>query len=33
LERGEYNPSLKLAFDIAKIFQTTVDELFEFTDE
>ena len=32
LENGKYNPSLKLAFDIAKVFQTTVDELFEITD-
>lgn len=30
LERGEYNPSLKLAMDIAKIFNATVEELFEF---
>jgi DNA-binding XRE family transcriptional regulator len=33
LENGKYNPSLKLAFDIAKVFQTTVDDLFEYTDE
>ncbi|MFA7534186.1 MAG: helix-turn-helix transcriptional regulator [Tissierellaceae bacterium] len=32
LENGRYNPSLKLAMDIAKIFQVTVEELFEFTD-
>lgn len=32
LENGKYNPSLKLAMDIAKIFGTTVEELFEFTD-
>ena len=32
LENGKYNPSLKLAFDIAKVFQTTVDELFEVSD-
>lgn len=30
LENGKYNPSLKLAFDIAKVFNTTVEELFEF---
>ncbi len=30
LERGQYNPSLKLAMDIAKIFGTTVEELFTF---
>ncbi|MBE6909062.1 MAG: helix-turn-helix transcriptional regulator [Ruminococcaceae bacterium] len=32
LESGKYNPSLKLAMDIAKVFGTTVEELFEFTD-
>lgn len=32
LENGKYNPSLKLALDIAKVFQTTVEELFEFVD-
>jgi putative transcriptional regulator len=32
LENGKYNPSLKLAMDIAKVFQTTVEELFSFTD-
>ena len=32
LERGRYNPSLKLAMDIAKVFQTTVEELFFFDD-
>ena len=32
LENGKYNPSLKLALDIAKVFQTTVEELFEITD-
>ncbi len=30
LEKGQYNPSLKLAMDIAKIFGTTVEELFSF---
>jgi len=30
LEKGQYNPSLKLAMDIAKVFSTTVEELFEF---
>ncbi|WP_346930154.1 helix-turn-helix transcriptional regulator [Clostridium sp.] len=30
LENGKYNPSLKLALDIAKVFNTTVEELFEF---
>lgn len=33
LENGKYNPSLKLAMDIAKIFDTTVEELFEFVDD
>lgn len=33
LENGKYNPSLKLAFDIAKVFKVTVDELFEITDD
>lgn len=33
LEKGQYNPSLKLAMDIAKIFGTTVEELFTFTDD
>ena len=27
LENGRYNPSLKLAMDIAKVFHTTVEEL------
>jgi len=33
LEKGQYNPSLKLAMDIAKIFSTTVEELFSFEDD
>ena len=32
LEKGQYNPSLKLAMDIAKLFNTTVEELFSFED-
>jgi putative transcriptional regulator len=32
LENGKYNPSLKLAIDIAKVFQITVEELFEFSE-
>jgi DNA-binding XRE family transcriptional regulator len=32
LENGKYNPSLKLAMDIARIFNTTVENLFEFND-
>ena len=30
LEKGQYNPSLKLAMDIAKLFDTTVEEIFTF---
>ncbi len=30
IEKGQYNPSLKLAMDIAKVFDTTVEELFSF---
>lgn len=33
LENGRYNPSLKLAMDIAKVFCVTVEDLFEFLDE
>ena len=33
LEKGKYNPSLKLAHDIAKVLQTTIDDLFYFDDE
>lgn len=33
LENGKYNPSLKLAMDIAKVFGTTVEELFLFEDD
>lgn len=33
LEKGKYNPSLKLAHDIAKALETTVDELFVFDDD
>ena len=32
LEKGKYNPSLKLAMDLAKVFHTTVEELFFFDD-
>ena len=33
LENGQYNPSLKLAMDIAKVFGLTVEEIFTFTEE
>ena len=30
LEQGKYNPSLKLAHNVAKVLKTTVEELFIF---
>jgi putative transcriptional regulator len=33
LEQGKYNPSLKLAHDVAKSLDATIDELFIFDDE
>jgi putative transcriptional regulator len=30
LENGKYNPSLKLAMDIAKVFEKPVEEIFSF---
>lgn len=33
LENGKYNPSLKLALDIARVFDTSVEELFSFVEE
>ncbi len=33
LEKGQYNPSLKLAMDIAKVFGVTVEEIFSFEEE
>ena len=33
VEKGRYSPSLKLAHDIAKVLQTTIDELFIFEGE
>ena len=30
LEKGKYNPSLKLAYDIAKALNTKIDDLFIF---
>ena len=32
LEKGKYNPSLKLAYRIARSLDTTIDELFIFED-
>lgn len=33
LEQGQYCPSLRLAMDIARVFDTTVEDLFSFDDE
>ena len=32
LENGRYNSSLKLSMDIAKVFNTTVEDIFTFED-
>ena len=32
LEKGKYNPSLKLAHDVAKALETTIEDLFQFDD-
>ena len=31
LERGQYNPSLKLAYDIANVFGVPIEEVFQFS--
>jgi putative transcriptional regulator len=33
LERGNYNPSLKLAWDIAKVFHVSIEEIFNYDEE
>jgi putative transcriptional regulator len=33
LEKGKYNPSLKLAHDVAKALHSSIDELFIFDEE
>jgi len=33
LEKGKYNPSLKLAHNSAKVLRTTIEELFLFEDD
>jgi putative transcriptional regulator len=33
LEQGKYNPSLKLAHDVARTLHTTIDDLFIFEDD
>ncbi len=32
LERNRYNPSLLLAYSIAKVFDVTIEDLFDFTE-
>jgi len=33
LEKGKYNPSLKLAYDVAKALNASIEEIFTFTDD
>ncbi len=33
LEKGKYNPSLRLAYRTAQVLETTIEELFFFEDE
>jgi len=33
LEKGKYNPSLKLAHDVAEVLKTTIDNLFIFENQ
>lgn len=32
LEQGKYNPSLKLAYDVATALRTSIEKLFQFED-
>ena len=32
LEQGKYNPSLRLAYNVARALETTIDEIFIFDD-
>lgn len=32
LEKGKYNPSLKLAFDISKVFDLAIEEVFDMSE-
>ncbi len=32
LEQGKYNPSLRLAYDLAKFFNVAIEDLFQFGD-
>jgi putative transcriptional regulator len=31
LERGKYNPSLKLAYDVSQVFKLSIEEVFVFS--
>jgi len=33
IEKGRYNPSLVLAYQLAKLFECTIEELFDFEEE
>ncbi len=33
LEQGKYNPSLRLAYDISRTFNLTIEEVFIFEDQ
>lgn len=33
IERGDYSPSIVLALKLAKLFETTVENIFEYTEE
>jgi len=33
LEQGKYNPSLKLAYDISKVFEAKIEQVFIFENE
>jgi len=33
LEKGKYNPSLRLAYRIARVFSVTIEEVFSLEDE
>ncbi|MGY5875626.1 MAG: helix-turn-helix transcriptional regulator [Candidatus Thorarchaeota archaeon] len=33
MEKGSYNPSLELAFKLARIFDLKIEEIFEYRDE
>ena len=33
LEKNKYNPSLRLAYDLAQVFEVRIEDLFSFDDE